>query len=134
MRQKNSKDRECQAITEIYLVILLSLRQKNFLKQSLNRNVAFNKQHNFYLWAFFSKWNATACLQCHQNQKRECPLFIFTLIELNSYHKSIINIPIICHTIIWKGIIQKCIWSQILNNDHISWHISDHVNRVPWYS
>ena len=30
VRQKNNKDRECQAITEVYL-ILLSLRQKNFL-------------------------------------------------------------------------------------------------------
>ena len=35
MRQKNNKDRECQAITEIYL-ILLSLRQKNFPKDKEN--------------------------------------------------------------------------------------------------
>ena len=34
VRSKNSKDRECQKTTEIFL-ILLSLRQKNFLKQEL---------------------------------------------------------------------------------------------------
>jgi len=32
VHKKNNRGRECQAITDVYL-ILLSLRQKNFLKQ-----------------------------------------------------------------------------------------------------